>query len=133
MAARYFKGTIDIDDLSPRELAQALGALAVLEEMAAEGAITFQVGVLRSRSDKRRDRAIQPQQAKIIDLMQDGQWRSVREVVEATGIGENSVSAQLSVLTARGVIEKGQRPVEGWSSSRRGRKIVNIYRAATKG
>lgn len=133
MAARYFHGTLDVEELTAQEQSRVLGALAVLEEMAAEGAITFKVGVNRPRSGERVSRRIQPQQARIIDLLRGDRWWSLREIVEETGINENSVSAQLSVLTARGVIEKARRQSENSFLGGRGRKFINIYRAAPKG
>lgn len=47
---------------------------------------------------RRDDTRLAGQQARIRDLMVDGRWRTLREIADATGAPEASVSAQLRHL-----------------------------------
>lgn len=52
--------------------------------------------------DHRRDAPrLTNQLRRIFDLMRDGQWRTLREIADATGDPESSISAQLRHLRKR--------------------------------
>jgi len=129
MAKRYFRGEIDLSKLGMEELSKATSALSVLEKMAGEGHLTFVMGISRSRKETPETlRRMQPQQVLIHEALTGDRWWSVREVAQALGLNENSVSAQLATMTGYGWLETtmGKREAKGRP---RGRRTVNLYRS----
>ena len=73
MAYRYFRGRIDLGGLSLADLSKATEALAVLEQLAADGRIGFEMGVGRNRREPRQaGRPIQPQERAMLEAMPIG-------------------------------------------------------------
>src|SRR3954453_9153724 len=106
MSKRYFKGRIDADKLSESQLARVDQALAVLQEMDAQGLIECMVGHSREWKTLRRTQAftITPQRQQIVNVLREREWATVRDVSEATGMGDSSIGPNLTALLGAGLV-----------------------------
>jgi len=127
MPKRYFKGRIDLDRLSTEDRSRVEQALATLQEMDAKGLIECMVGHSREWKNLRLERkfTITPQRQRILDLMHEREWVTVRDISEATGMGDNSIGPNLTNMLRADIIERST--VEG-SGRTKGRKTPYRYR-----
>lgn len=121
----------DPDLLSFSDLRDVSEALAVLEGMSSSDvismdSITLKVqGTRKSRSDRKQEKALQPQAEAVLGFMrQQTEPKSVTDVAASLGLNPNSVRAQLHVLADRGLVAKagmvessGTRPASLWMVS----------------
>ncbi|ACS42972.1 hypothetical protein [Methylorubrum extorquens] len=130
MAYRYFRGRIDFGGLSLADLSKATEALAVLEQLAADGRIGFEMGVGRTRSEPRQaGRPIQPQERAMLEAMPADTWMSSREIAEAMPeLPTNSLTARLAMMAAAGWIVVSRRENADRPPGTRGRRSVKVYR-----
>lgn len=129
VAQRYFKGVIDSDALTEEEAAIVFAALDALQDLAADGRISFTFGVRRERRASGRRPVIQPQQAELIAAMGTENWWTAAALVAKTGLKPGSVRAQLAMLEGRGLVERSWRRNEGWLPGPGARKMLTAYRA----
>ena len=130
MAYRYFRGRIDLGGLSLADLSKATEALAVLEQLAADGRIGFEMGVGRNRREPRQaGRPIQPQERAMLEAMPADTWMSSREIAQAMPeLPTNSLTARLAMLAAAGWIEVSRRENADRPAGSPGRRFVKVYR-----
>lgn len=133
MACRYFRGRIDLGSLSLADLSKATEALAILEQLAGDGIVDFEMGVARTRTKPRQvGRPIQPQEHAMLEAMPADAWVSAREIAEAMPeLPTNSLSARLSMMAAAGWIEVSRREKADRPPGSRGRRSVKVYRRPT--
>ena len=112
MALRYFRGRVDLDKLSLADLADAAGALATLERLAAANLITFETGASRD-AGPRPDRVGKPIEKRrpklqndIVAVLRESGPLNFWDILKATGMAEGSLSANLSTLVGMEVIRK---------------------------
>lgn len=130
MACRYFRGRIDLGGLSLADLSKATEALAILEQLAADGRIGFEMGVARTRSTPRQGgRPIQPQERAILQAMPAVAWMSSREIAGAMPeLPTNSLTPRLAMMAAAGWIEVSRRENADRPAGSPGRRSVKVYR-----
>ena len=130
MACRYFRGRIDLGGLSLADLSKATEALAILEQLATDGRIGFEMGVARTRTGpKQSGRPIQPQERAMLEAMPSDTWMSSREIAEAMPeLPTNSLTARVAMMAAAGWIEVSRRENADRPAGSRGRRSVKVYR-----
>jgi len=132
MPKRYFKGRIDLDSLTPEDRSRVEQALATLQELDARGLIECMVGHSREWKTLRLERkfTITPQRERILDLLRQCEWATVRDIAAATGMVDSSIGPNLTALLKAGLIERTS--VE-WPERKYGRKTQFSYRLRPSG
>lgn len=122
-----FRGRIDLSKLTAEDRARIEQAIDILREMDAKGVMEMVVGHSRTWKTLRREQSftITPQRQKILDLLHKREWATVRDISDATGMGDSSIGPNLTALLRAGMIE---REVVEWPERKFGRKTQYRYR-----
>ncbi len=111
---RYFIGRVALSRLSHEDLAAVAGAFAMLEKLAAAGAMSFRVGHTReaakSANAALKNNRRHAQQDAILATLRDLGPRGFDTLREVLDMKEGALSASLSALVARGDVLKTVAP-----------------------
>jgi hypothetical protein len=130
MALKYFRGRIDLDNMSFSELSEAAAAIATLERLAKKAGFEFDTGNSRKSVPRpdvagSRGKSRSKLQTEVI-LALATKDMLIKELLDYTAMKSGSLSPHLSALQAERLVASFPAPNEDLSARGRKTKIFSL-------